>query len=652
MLSGRHRAASTAALLSTTALISTALSTGWLTATASAAPSANGAAHVKHLCSHPTTPGQMACLAEARTDIVRHLTVSPNTTPNGYGPSDLQSAYNLPSATAGAGKTVFIVDAYDDPNAESDLAAYRSQYNLPACTTANGCFHKVNQTGGTSYPTADAGWAGEISLDLDMVSAVCPQCHITLVEASSPSMTDIGTAENEAVALGAKYVSNSFGGTEDPSETTADVQYFNHPGVAVTVSAGDGGYGAEYPASSPYVTAVGGTSLSRTSNTRGWTESVWSTSSTEGTGSGCSADEAKPTWQTDSGCSHRTVADVSAVADPATGVAVYDTYGGSGGWNVYGGTSASAPIIAGTYALAGTPAANSYPSTYAYGHKSALNDVTTGSNGSCSPSYLCTAGTGYDGPTGLGTPNGTAAFAAGANSVNSLQPGQKLTSGQKLSSANITLTMGSDGNLVAYLKTNGASGSGPAIWASNTSGHSGAYAYMQTDGNLVVYSSSGSALWSTHTNGNSGASFVVQDDGNLVVYSSSGSALWSDGTYMHSATIGSGQKLKGGWWAQAKYTRLVMQPDGNFVIYRKRDGKAIWTSNTYGHAGAYAYMQTDGNLVVYSSSGSALWSTHTNGDSGAYALMQSDGNFVVYKSTGGPGKGGALWASGTNSYVP
>ncbi|MGW3174561.1 hypothetical protein [Streptomyces sp. NPDC001153] len=652
MLSRRRRAASTAALLSTTALIST----GWLTATASAAPSATGAPHVKHLCAHATTPGHVACLAEARTDVVQHLTVSPDATPSGYGPSDLQSAYNLPSSTAGSGRTVAIVDAMDDPNAESDLAAYRSQYGLPACTTANGCFKKVNQTGGTTYPSADSGWAGEISLDLDMVSAACPQCHILLVEASSTGMADIGTAENEAVALGAKYVSNSFGGPEDPTETTADVQYFNHPGVAITVSAGDSGYGVQYPASSPYVTAVGGTSLSRAGNTRGWSESVWSNDSTDGTGAGCSADEAKPTWQSDTGCSKRTVADVSAVADPATGVAVYDTYGASG-WDVYGGTSASSPLIAATYALAGTPTANSYPSSYPYGHTSALNDVTSGSDGTCSTSYLCTAGTGYDGPTGLGTPNGATAFTGGATTVNSLQPGRKLTSGHRLSSANITLTMGSDGNLVAYLKTNGTSSSGPAIWSTGTSGHSGAYAYMQSDGNLVVYSSTGSALWSTHTNGHSGAYFLVQDDGNMVVYGSgggpgTGGSLWSDGTYTRSTKIGSGQKLQGGWWAQTQYTRLVMQPDGNFVIYRRHDGKAIWSAGTSGHSGAYAYMQSDGNLVVYSSTGSALWSTHTNGHSGAYALLQSDGNFVVYASTGGPGKGGALWAGNTQSYVP
>jgi subtilase family serine protease len=225
-------------------------------------------------------------------------------------------------------------------------------------------------------------------------------------------MSDLGTAVNQAVSLGAKYISNSYGGSEDSSDTSADNSYFNHPGVAITVSAGDSAYGTEYPASSQYVTAVGGTSLTKDSSSRGWSESVWSTSSTEGTGSGCSAYEPKPSWQTDTGCSNRTVADVSAVADPATGVAVYDSYQ-AGGWQVYGGTSASSPIIAGVYADAGTPGSSDYPAQYPYQHTSALNDVTTGSNGTCDPAYLCTAEVGYDGPTGLGTPNGLTAFTAG-----------------------------------------------------------------------------------------------------------------------------------------------------------------------------------------------------------------------------------------------
>ncbi|MFB8183538.1 peptidase S8 [Streptomyces sp. NPDC055966] len=347
-------------------------------------------------------------------------TVRPNAaadSPTGYGPSDLQSAYGLTSAasSSGSGKTIAIVDAYDDPNAESDLAAYRSNYGLSDCTSSNGCFSKVAQDGSSNLPTADSGWAGEISLDLDMASAICPNCNITLVEANSASMDDLGTAVSEAASLGATAISNSYGGSEDPSDTTYDSEYYNHPGIAVTVSAGDSAYGAEYPATSQYVTAVGGTSLSTASNTRGWTEKVWSTSSTEGTGSGCSVYDPKPSWQTDTGCSNRMEADVSAVADPATGVSVYDSYGTSSSWNTYGGTSASSPIIAGVYALAGAPGSSDYPAQYPYNKAgtSALNDVTSGSNGSCSPSYFCTAGTGYDGPTGWGTPEGVSAFSAG-----------------------------------------------------------------------------------------------------------------------------------------------------------------------------------------------------------------------------------------------
>ncbi|MCX4434928.1 MULTISPECIES: S53 family peptidase [Streptomyces] len=377
-------------------------------------------------CSTPAK-GQMACKAlrvtggttafqkaNAHADAVTPKAADA-ATPSGYGPSNLQSAYGLTSAAAsnGSGETIAIVDAYNDPNAEADLAKYRSYYGLSACTTANGCFKKVSQTGSTtSLPSSDAGWSEEISLDVDMASAICPNCNILLVEATSATMANLGKAVNEAVTLGAKYVSNSYGGSESSSDTTYDTSYFNHPGVAITVSAGDSGYGAEYPAASKYVTSVGGTALSTSSNSRGWTESVWETSSTEGTGSGCSSYDAKPTWQTDSGCSKRTIADVSAVADPATGVSVYDSYGVTAGWYTFGGTSASSPIIAGVYALGGTPSSSSYPASFPYASAgtSALNDVTSGSNGSCGSSYLCTAKSGYDGPTGWGTPEGVSAF--------------------------------------------------------------------------------------------------------------------------------------------------------------------------------------------------------------------------------------------------
>ncbi|MFB7771559.1 putative Ig domain-containing protein [Streptomyces sp. NPDC056084] len=444
----------------TAALSAAALVTGGLIAVAPSVAAATDSdssqpANVQRLCAQPDKAGVMSCLALARTDVRHHLGISPNAAPSGYGPTDLQSAYALPSS-AGAGATVAIVDAQDDPNAESDLATYRSQYGLPACTTANGCFKKVDQNGGTNYPTADSGWAGEISLDVDMVSAVCPQCHILLVEATSANMGDLGAAVNRAVTMGAKYVSNSYGGSEDSTDPSSDASYFNHPGVAITVSSGDSGYGVEYPAASQYVTSVGGTSLSRASNTRGWSESVWGTSSGgEGAGSGCSAYDPKPSWQKDTGCAKRTVADVSAVADPNTGLAVYDSYQATG-WNVYGGTSASSPIIASVYALAGTPAANTVPASYPYAHTSSLNDVTSGANGSCSPAYLCQAAAGYDGPTGLGTPNGTAAFTGGTstgNTVSVTNPGNQSTQVNTAVSLQIHATDSDSGQSLTYSAT-------------------------------------------------------------------------------------------------------------------------------------------------------------------------------------------------------
>jgi N-acetylneuraminic acid mutarotase len=377
-----------------------------------------GSAPVKRACPAPANPGQAACQALVRVDAAGHQGVlAAGAMPLGYGPADLQDAYDLPSATAGRGATVAIVDAYDDPTAAADLAVYRNQYGLPPCTVADGCFRKVDQRGGTDYPPRDGGWAEEISLDLDMVSAICPNCHIMLVEADSDSLADLAAADNEAVALGAGYVSDSWAGCEYPGDTAYD-QDFNHPGVVIATASGDYGYDnyeqycatPSYPAASPYVVSVGGTSLVRDPATpRGWLETAWSD-----TGSGCSL-EPKPAWQKDTGCHNRTEVDVSAVADPDTGVAVYDSYQ-VGGWAEFGGTSVATPLIAATYALAGRPAGGSYPASYLYAHRSALNHVTSGSNSptGCAPyKYLCTAGPGYNGPAGLGTPEGVAAFQAG-----------------------------------------------------------------------------------------------------------------------------------------------------------------------------------------------------------------------------------------------
>jgi len=375
----------------------------------------------------------MACMALIRTSVgAPQSAFGPDAAPVGvgYGPSSLQSAYKLASAaaSAGGGQTVAVVDAFDDPAAASDLAVYRSDWGLPACGA--GCFEKVNENGLASpLPAASgsSGWATEESLDLDMVSAMCPKCHIILVEATTPDTTDLGTGVNAAVSLGARYVSNSYGGSESSSDPTFDADYYKHAGVAVTASAGDNGYGVSYPAASQYVTSVGGTSLTQASNARGWTETVWGSSSGgEGTGSGCSADDAKPAWQADTGCARRTDNDVAADADPNTGVAVYDTYD-QGGWLEVGGTSASSPLIAAVFALAGTPAAGTYPASYLYQHAASLFDVTSGADGSCGGSYLCTAKPGYDGPTGLGTPDGTAAFTSTAtgNTVTVTSPGNQ-----------------------------------------------------------------------------------------------------------------------------------------------------------------------------------------------------------------------------------
>jgi outer membrane protein assembly factor BamB len=390
--------------------------------------------HVEHgpggavdvnVCSDAIASGAAHCDARVRTDAAataaRPLRVgaaSPDTIGNGgaYDPAYLQSAYNVASAAAanggGAGQIVAIVDAYDDPNVAADLGFYRSFFGLPACSAGTvspkntGCvLEKVNQTGGTSLPVGNTGWATEISLDVDMVSAICPKCQILLVEATDNQFYNLGAAVNEAVALGADVVSNSYGGGEFSNELDADSAYYDHPGVAVVASTGDNGYGVQYPAASPDVTAVGGTRLTQLTNTgtRNGSETTWS-----GAGSGCSSYESKPSWQHDTGCSNRTVGDVSAVADPSTGVWVYDTYGAPG-WNVYGGTSVAAPIVGAFYALAGKsgPGSSSRPASFPYGSPSSLYDVTSGSNGSCSPAYLCSAGPGYDGPTGLGTPGGS-----------------------------------------------------------------------------------------------------------------------------------------------------------------------------------------------------------------------------------------------------
>jgi subtilase family serine protease len=335
--------------------------------------------------------GYARCQAWRRTDIAGKT----GTAPKGYAPGDLQTAYGLTSYSQhdGGGTTVAIVDAFDDPNAASDLAVYRAQYGLPPCTASNGCFtkHKFAKT-------TNAGWAQEESLDLDMVSAICPNCKILLVESSTASTSSLSSAEKYATAR-AKYVSNSWSSNEGGQAYDKD---YDVKGVAITAATGDSGYNAiaQWPAILPSVIGVGGTALTSISPR---SESAWS-----GAGSGCSAIYAKPGFQSgvDTGCPNRAQSDVAAVASPNTGVAVYDSFH-LGGWLVFGGTSVATPIIASVFALAGSTGSNSPGNLYT--HEANLNDVTTGYNGNCG-APLCVAGAGWDGPTGLGTPNGIAAF--------------------------------------------------------------------------------------------------------------------------------------------------------------------------------------------------------------------------------------------------
>jgi subtilase family serine protease len=351
---------------------------------------------------------QVRCFAEWRaTAGAKNAGINPDVAlPGfGYGPPDIAAAYQL-DTTLGAGQTVGIVDAFDNPKVEANLKAYRKAWGLPPCTTANGCFSKVNQRGGSTPPQPDAGWGVEIALDVQAVSSACPLCKILLVEANTPSFTAIGKSVNTAVRLGADVVSNSYGADEFNGITDLGDTYYTHPGVAQVASSGDFGFGpASFPAVWDSVIAAGGTNLKLKAN-GDWHEKAWN-----GAGSGCSAWVDKPDWQTDTHCLMRTVADLSAVADPETGLAVYDTFGlgPDNGWIQVGGTSLSSPLIAGMIGLAGN-AGQLDSASYIYAHASGLHDVIGGSNGFCGGDYLCNGKKGYDGPTGLGSPRGLSAL--------------------------------------------------------------------------------------------------------------------------------------------------------------------------------------------------------------------------------------------------
>jgi subtilase family serine protease len=352
---------------------------------ASAAPAATVyAAGGKPVCPGPVADGFGRCHAWV-------LRPQATTGPTGLGPSQIIGAYGFSSSsTAGAGQTIAIVDAYDDPKAESDLGVFSQAFGLPACTTSNGCFRKVNQTGGTRYPRADSGWALEISLDVQWAHAIAPGAHILLVEASTNSFSNLLKAEDYA-ASHANYVSNSWGANEFSSESSYD-SHFTHAGVSFFASSGDAGLPASYPSSSPALISVGGTTLSFDGSGNLLSETGWSNG-----GGGCSQYETATAAQSTFGeygqvnCSgNRATPDVSLDADPASGVSVYDTQGyqGQKGWFVVGGTSASSPMWAARSADAGTQV----NAGFVYSGSIAFRDITDGNNGApCLTGYdLCT----------------------------------------------------------------------------------------------------------------------------------------------------------------------------------------------------------------------------------------------------------------------
>ncbi len=456
---------------------------------------ARGALHyarLRHACP-PAQGARASCFAVVRVPVAASaassagvrsysvpggsLTAGPA---GGLTPAALASAYGF-GPTGGAGQTVAVVDAFDDPKIEEDLAAFDLHYGLPECTTTNGCFRKVNAEGTESgLPATDKiGWSQEISLDVETVRAVCRGCRILLVQASSAQYKDLAKAVDEAVKLGATEVSNSYGGPEVGMEPGAQAAY-DHPGVVITAATGDLGYDnwnypllrvrapgmPSAPASLPTVVSVGGTSLYLNGEGQRLSETVWNDDGIEDvnglpagyvTGGGCSTLFEAERWQRNvagfpaAGCgSRRLAADVSADGDPLTGFDIYDTYNfcGTGteckelkeaierfgGWQTFGGTSLSTPMVASLYALAGGSAGVSYPALSLYGHlgdASSLYDVTQGGNGFCAAQSAllcgepnrelgetldcegtssCDARSGYDGPSGVGTPNGLGAF--------------------------------------------------------------------------------------------------------------------------------------------------------------------------------------------------------------------------------------------------
>ena len=361
----------------------------------------------RRVCSVAKSPTDVVCASHVETDKVGKPDITP--LPAGLGPAQFHGAYAVLATSANPG-TIAIVVAYDAPNIKADLDVYNKTFGLPvfpSCTTRikSACFTKMSQNGTSAYPAPNPGWALEASMDVEIAHQMCQNCKLILVEARSASYNDLMLAVDRARLSGATVISNSWGSGEFSGQTAYD-SHFNYSGLTYLFASGDSGYGTSYPAASRYAVAIGGTTLTVTPSNAWLNETVWS-----GAGSGCSAFELKPAQQHDALCAKRTIADIAADADPASGAAVYDSYryNGQRGWFQVGGTSLATPLVAGVYGLANDLGSGS-ALTKAYAASPAtFHDITVGTNGTCG-SYLCQGGAGYDGPTGLGSPLGLAAF--------------------------------------------------------------------------------------------------------------------------------------------------------------------------------------------------------------------------------------------------
>jgi hypothetical protein len=460
--------------------------------------------NVKALCS-PTSRAR--CLAATFVD----GTGEPVTAALGFsiGPPELRNAYALPMS-GGNGKVVAVIEAFDSPTAEQDLGIYRDTYGLPPCTTANGCFRKVNQDGlPAPLPAPDAGWDLQIGMDLDLVGATCPDCKLLLVEARSDRADDLGASVALAANLGAFAISMSYSLVETATDAVQSAHFYDQPGVLLVASSGFGGCnrvadfvgttsgsGVAFPASLPNVVAVGGTKLRRATSARGWIETV-----AMATGSGCSQLSAKPSWQTDA-CSTRTVVDVAAVSDITSSAASNPLPQGDGVAYYSGGSwrqsaTSPAPVVAGIFTLFGV----STPS-WPYAHRAAFFDVVGGRNGGSDPSsFLCNGLAGYDAPTGLGTPNG-AAFAGESDGGVDAGPGADGSIGD---GAADVVEGGSTASDASNEKDAGSGGSGGSIGSGGAPDAGQKDADVAADGSATSSTTSGTTGSTGPGGGSSGA---------------------------------------------------------------------------------------------------------------------------------------------------